>query len=160
MPREYRTPPDSSVSESELLARANSLSGGSVLDLSRVDPTLFSKKSSGYYLLHARVTSPTLIEHLAILRELYNRSLRIPEHLMRMDAELVFVRGEWVLRGVNPRSADRRSLLARMLWYDHSDGEENFRSYSGTKIGTESTSRQVFGRYDYKRTYLISYRVP
>lgn len=156
MPREHRTLPSEETLEADLLTRAKRVRGGTILSLSGVNPSLFRKESTGFYLLHARVLAPSLVEHLAVLRELYKRHLPIPQHLMRVDAELALVRGEWVLRGANPRTAGRRILYAYQRWMDASDDGDNFRSYSGKVIGTESTSRQVFGPADYLHTSLTS----
>lgn len=156
MSREHRKPP-SGATEPELLGRARRVKGGSALNLLGVNPLLFRKESTGFYLLHARVLSPTLIEHLAVFAELCKRCLPIPQHLMRADAELALVRGEWVLRGVNPRTAGRRILYAYQRWVNAPDDDGGkFRSYSGRVIGTESTSCQVFGPMDYLQTSLIS----
>jgi hypothetical protein len=162
-----------------LLRRADALPVGSVLDLG--DRLIgWHRESEGWVLdSHVRVYAPTLIEHLSVLaacQAAYHvegaiRSDRqhallvddaaaalLPrerwEHLRFVDAELAFTRGEWVLRGVNPRTAPKRRLVVAREKASRGAYPKPFRATTGPRIGTVGYGTDFRDAETYQSTYL------
>ena len=162
-----------------LLRRADALPVGSVLDLG--DRLIgWHREPEGWVLdQHVRVYAPTLIEHLSVLaacqtayhvegaiRSDRHHGMLVDdeaaallqrerwEHLRFVDAELAFTRGEWVLRGVNTRTAPKRRLVVARERVSRGAYPKPFRATTGPRIGTVGYGTDFRDAENYRSTYL------